>query len=52
MTVNNLHLVLKTEKNYTITRLGNESFTDEIISKTNENILKDYVYIKTRRIIA
>ena len=47
----NLHLV-EDNKSYKVTRIGSRDFAQEIITKSNQNILKDYVYIETRRILA
>ncbi len=49
--IQNLQLVDK-KNNYKITRIKRNTFAQEIISKSNENILKNYIYIEKRRIIA
>ena len=49
--IENLRLV-EDKKEYKVTRIGSKNFANEIIIKSNENILKDYLYVETRRIIA
>ena len=49
--IENLRLV-EDKKNYKVTRIGSRNFAEEIIIKSSENILKDYIYVETRRIIA
>ncbi|MCQ2957943.1 MAG: hypothetical protein MJ180_03460 [Candidatus Gastranaerophilales bacterium] len=48
---NNLEIVKK-DMNYSLTRLQPKTFADEIIIKTEEKVLRDYVYIDSIRIIA
>ncbi len=50
--MDNLRLVIKEENDYKLTRIGVSFFVNEIISKSNENILKNYVYVDSCRIIA
>ena len=52
MTCQNLQLITENPKKYTITRIGKKKFSQEIISKTSKNILKNYIYIEAKRIIA
>ncbi len=48
----NKFYVISKKADYTLTRLKTKSFAEEIIVKSNENILKDYLYVEQRRIIA
>jgi len=49
---NNLELIVKEEDNYKLTRIGSKTFANEIIIKTEEKVLRDYVYIDSYRVIA
>lgn len=47
----NLHLI-EDKKDYKVTRIKGQDFAREIIIESKQNILKDYIYIESRRIIA
>ena len=49
---NNIELIVKEDKNYKLTRIGSKTFADEIIIKTEEKVLRDYVYVDSYRVIA
>ena len=49
---NDLELIVKEDKNYKLTRLGSRTFAEEIIIKTEEKVLRDYVYVDSYRVIA
>lgn len=47
-----LHLLIDKNRDYKLTRLNSKNFAQEIITESQKNILKDYIYVETRRIIA
>ena len=52
MTFANLQLIENADEIYSVTRLERRNFVEEIISKTTSNVVKDYIYVESRRIIA
>lgn len=52
MTLVNLHVIENKDVTYSVTRLERRNFVDEIVSTTNTNVVRDYIYVETRRIIA
>jgi len=50
--MNTLKLVQQEEKKYKVIKIGSKCFADEIISRSQQNILKNYVYVDACIVIA